>query len=178
VFAQLEAAAGADPEATEMLAEHDELRHQTQRRLAHGLHRRGQLKPGLSAGEAADAVWTLASERTYLALVRDRGWTAQATRAGSPSSSSPPSCRRVTGGGSRATSSAAVAEGEQVAHTLAEQTASRRGLVKRWREWRRFRQERTGDSPEKLGTKHTPKRDAIDMWLRSGGVERESRFEK
>src|SRR3712207_2152045 len=42
VFAQLEAAAGADPEATEMLAEHDRLRHQTQSRLARSLHRRGQ----------------------------------------------------------------------------------------------------------------------------------------
>jgi hypothetical protein len=49
VFAQLEAAAGADPEATEMLAEHDRLRYQTQSRLARGLHRRKQLKPGLGA---------------------------------------------------------------------------------------------------------------------------------
>jgi TetR/AcrR family transcriptional regulator, regulator of autoinduction and epiphytic fitness len=74
VFAQLEAAAGADPEATQLLAEHDQRRYQTQRRLARSLHRRKQLKPGLAAGEAADIIWTLASERTYLALVRDRGW--------------------------------------------------------------------------------------------------------
>jgi TetR/AcrR family transcriptional regulator of autoinduction and epiphytic fitness len=74
VFAQLEAAAGADPKAAAMLAEHDRLRYQTQRRLARILHRRGQLKAGLGVREAADAIWTLASERTYLALVRDRGW--------------------------------------------------------------------------------------------------------
>jgi len=74
VFAQLDAAAGADPEATAMLAEHDRLRYSTQRRLARGLHRRRELKPGMSAREAADVIWTLASERTYLALVRDRGW--------------------------------------------------------------------------------------------------------
>jgi AcrR family transcriptional regulator len=74
VFAQLEAAAGGDAEASEMLAEHDGLRYETQRRLARNLHRRGQLRPGLSARRAADAIWTLASERTYLALVRDRGW--------------------------------------------------------------------------------------------------------
>jgi hypothetical protein len=74
VFAQLEAAAGADPEATQLLAEHDQRRYQTQRRLARSLHRRKQLKPGLAAREAADIIWTLASERTYLALVRDRGW--------------------------------------------------------------------------------------------------------
>ncbi len=31
----------------------------------------------MSAAHAADVIWTLASERTYLALVRDRGWTPQ-----------------------------------------------------------------------------------------------------
>jgi len=77
VFAQLEAAAGADPEATQMLAEHEQLRYETQSRLARSLHRRRQLKPGLTAREAADAIWTLASERTYLALVRDRSWKAE-----------------------------------------------------------------------------------------------------
>ena len=74
VFAQLEAAAGADPEATELLAEHDQRRYETQRRLARNLHRRNQLRPGLAAREATDMIWTLASERTYLALVRQRGW--------------------------------------------------------------------------------------------------------
>jgi AcrR family transcriptional regulator len=76
VFAQLEAAAGGDPEAGQLLAEHDQRRYDTQRRLARSLHRRKQLKPGLAAREAADVIWTLASERTYLALVRDRGWKA------------------------------------------------------------------------------------------------------
>lgn len=76
VFAQLEAAAGGDPEATQLLAEHDRRRYETQRRLARGLHRRKQLKPGLATRHAADVIWTLASERTYLALVRDRGWKA------------------------------------------------------------------------------------------------------
>ena len=76
VFAQLEAAAGGDPEATQLLADHDRRRYETQRRLAHSLHRRKQLKPGLAARQAADVIWTLASELTYLALVRDRGWKA------------------------------------------------------------------------------------------------------
>ena len=77
IFAQLEAAAGADEEATEMLAEHDRLRLTTQSRLARSLGRRKQLKRGLSDGEAADIIWTLASERTYLALVHKRGWEAE-----------------------------------------------------------------------------------------------------
>lgn len=81
VFAQLEAAAGGDPEATEMLAEHDRLRYETQSRLARVLHRQRQLRPGLSARRAADAVWTLASERTYLAVVRDRGWKPESYEA-------------------------------------------------------------------------------------------------
>jgi AcrR family transcriptional regulator len=76
VFAQLEAAAGADAEATQLLAEHDQRRYQTQRRLARSLHRRKQLKPGLAARQAADVIWILASERTYLGLVGDRGWKA------------------------------------------------------------------------------------------------------
>jgi AcrR family transcriptional regulator len=74
IFAQLEAAAGADREATELLAEHDRWRYETQSRLARNLRRRKELKKGMTAREAADIIWTLASERTYLALVRDRGW--------------------------------------------------------------------------------------------------------
>jgi TetR/AcrR family transcriptional regulator, regulator of autoinduction and epiphytic fitness len=74
IFAQIEAAAGGDPEATELLGEHDRLRYETQSRLARTLHRRKQLKRGLTTRRAADVIWTLASERTYLALVRDRGW--------------------------------------------------------------------------------------------------------
>src|SRR5919112_1678265 len=66
VFAQLEAAAGADPEATQLLAEHERRRHETQSRLAKSLRRRKQLAPGLTTRDAADTIWTIASERTYL----------------------------------------------------------------------------------------------------------------
>ena len=76
MFAQLEAAAGTDPEATQLLAEHDQRRYETQRRLARSLHRDNKLKPNLRSRDAADVIWTLASERTYLALVRERGWKA------------------------------------------------------------------------------------------------------
>jgi len=78
VFAQIEAAAGGDAEATALLAEHDARRYETQSRLARDMRRRGELKPGLTARRGADAIWALASERTYLALVRDRGWTPAA----------------------------------------------------------------------------------------------------
>ena len=48
----------------------------------------------------------------------------------------------------------------------------------RMREWKRLRQERTGDSPEKLAEHHTPKAEAVDVMLKVGGVERESRFKQ
>src|SRR3712207_1169620 len=56
VFAQIEAAAGGDLEATELLAEHDRRRYETQSRLVGSLHRRKQLRPGLSARRAADEI--------------------------------------------------------------------------------------------------------------------------
>jgi hypothetical protein len=50
------------------------------------------------------------------------------------------------------------------------------GFIERRREARRLKRELTGDSPEKLAERHTPKRDWVDMWLWSGGIERPSRF--
>jgi hypothetical protein len=46
---------------------------------------------------------------------------------------------------------------------MAEQSGSKQGWAARWREARRIKQERTGDSPERLSQHHTPKRDAGDM---------------
>ena len=77
LFARLEAAAGADAEAAELLAEYDGRRYETQSRLARQLRRRHVLRPGLTARKAADVIWTLASERTYLALVGERGWSPE-----------------------------------------------------------------------------------------------------
>jgi len=76
IFAQLEAAAGADAEANEWLAEQERLRYEIQARVARSLKRQKHLRRGLTIQKAADVIWTLASERTYLALVRDRGWNA------------------------------------------------------------------------------------------------------
>jgi hypothetical protein len=43
-----------------------------QRRVARSLGQR-ELRTGLSIRRAADIIWALASERTYLALVQERG---------------------------------------------------------------------------------------------------------
>lgn len=77
VFAQLEAAAGSDPEATLLLAEHDAMRHETQSRIAATLRRRKELRRGLTVAKAADVIWVLAGERTYLQLVGGRGWSSR-----------------------------------------------------------------------------------------------------
>jgi hypothetical protein len=50
---------------------------------------------------------------------------------------------------------------------MAEQGGSKQGVVARWREARRLKKERTGDSPERLSQHHAPKRDAGDMLAHS-----------
>ena len=55
-------------------------------------------------------------------------------------------------------------------------TTEQPGPLEQWREKRRLKRELTGDSPEKAAEHHTPKRDWIDRWVWSGGVERKNRF--
>jgi AcrR family transcriptional regulator len=75
-FAIMADAAGADPEIRTLMADMAERRYQDHQRLARHLHRNGQMRPDVSSRRAADIIWTLANERTYLALVRDRRWSA------------------------------------------------------------------------------------------------------
>ena len=51
-----------------------------------------------------------------------------------------------------------------------------RRLITRLRERRQRKRERTGDSPEKRSERHTPRGDVIDVMLKSGGIDRPSRF--
>jgi hypothetical protein len=98
VFAQLEAAAGADPEARQLLAEHDQRRYDTQRRLARSLHRRKQLKTGTS-GPRGRRRHLDARERAHLSRARTRPNDGKPTPTsdGSPNSSRPASYRRNRG---------------------------------------------------------------------------------
>jgi len=59
---------------------------------------------------------------------------------------------------------------------VSEQRESKLGWAGRWREQKRLKRERRGDSPEKAAQDHTPKPDVVDTMLRIGGVERPSRF--
>jgi hypothetical protein len=52
------------------------------------------------------------------------------------------------------------------------------GLWRRWQERRRAKRARRGDSPEKRAERHVPAPDSIDVMLKAGGVDRESRFKK
>ncbi len=44
------------------------------------------------------------------------------------------------------------------------------------REQRRAERALTGDSPEKVAERHEPKRDWVDRWLWSSGIQRPNRF--
>ena len=45
---------------------------------------------------------------------------------------------------------------------MAESSGSKQGPMARWREARRLKKERTGDSPERNAEHHAPKRDWAD----------------
>jgi hypothetical protein len=54
---------------------------------------------------------------------------------------------------------------------------SKKGPLARWRESRRLKKERSGDSPERLSEHHTPKRDWGDMVAHSSpGGQRHGSF--
>ena len=75
VFAIMADAAGADPEIRALMHEMSAQRYQDHQRLAESLHEAGDIRPDLSTRRAADIIWVLANEQTYLALVRDRRWS-------------------------------------------------------------------------------------------------------
>jgi AcrR family transcriptional regulator len=76
-FAIMADAAGSDPEIRTLMHDMANQRYQDHQRLAKTLHQTGHTRPGLSSRRAADVIWALANERTYLALVRDRRWSPQ-----------------------------------------------------------------------------------------------------
>ena len=74
-FAIMADAAGSDPEIRTLMHEMADQRHQDHHRLATTLQQTGHLRPDLTSRRAADIIWALANEPTYLALVRDRRWS-------------------------------------------------------------------------------------------------------
>jgi AcrR family transcriptional regulator len=74
-FAIMADAAGSDPEIRTLMHDMADQRYQDHHRLAKTLHQTGHLRPDLPSRRAADIMWALANEQTYLALVRDRRWS-------------------------------------------------------------------------------------------------------
>jgi AcrR family transcriptional regulator len=76
-FAIMADAAGSDPEIRTLMHDMADQRYHDHHRLAKTLHQNSHIRPDLSSRRAADIIWALANERTYLALVRDRRWSTQ-----------------------------------------------------------------------------------------------------
>ena len=77
LFVVLEMAAAVDAEIEPLLRDKERYRYEDQRRVARSLGRQGELRAGVSIRKAADIIWALASERVYLALVQERGWSVK-----------------------------------------------------------------------------------------------------
>lgn len=75
VYRLLLSAADSDPAAAELLDELKQQRLRGQGEIARTLHRRGSLRPGLSARDAVDLVHALMSPEVYQLLVIDRRWS-------------------------------------------------------------------------------------------------------
>jgi AcrR family transcriptional regulator len=76
-FAIMADAAGSDPEIRTLMHDMADQRYQDHHRLAKNIHQTGHIRRDLSSRRAADIISVLANERTYLALVHDRRWSAQ-----------------------------------------------------------------------------------------------------
>lgn len=75
LFQVIETAGVVDPEIAELWSRMGSEFYANVRRLVEDLRKRGQLRPGLSVGQATDVMWTLNHPRTYLLLVHERGWS-------------------------------------------------------------------------------------------------------
>jgi AcrR family transcriptional regulator len=71
------AAAAGDPELAALLAAAGEDRQHRASHHASFLDRRGYLRQGVSAAQAADLIWTATSDELYDLLVNQRGWSPE-----------------------------------------------------------------------------------------------------
>ena len=77
LYEVMSGAAAADPEIADVFRRQQHARHDDQSHVARSLARRGLLREGLTAKDAADIMWTIASPRTHHSLVVERGWSAE-----------------------------------------------------------------------------------------------------
>jgi hypothetical protein len=75
LYEVMSGAATADPEIAETFQRQQEARWNDQQWVAKSLSRRGATREGLTARDATDILWTIASPRTYHSLITQRGWS-------------------------------------------------------------------------------------------------------
>jgi AcrR family transcriptional regulator len=76
LFLALRDASSTEPEAQAVWREIGERRAANMRLLVADVAAAGGLRPGLSADDAADTVWTLNSSELFVLLTGERGWSA------------------------------------------------------------------------------------------------------
>lgn len=77
LYEVMSGAAASDPDIADVFRRQQLARHDDQARVARLLARRGALRDGLTARDATDIMWTVASPRTHHSLVVERGWSTQ-----------------------------------------------------------------------------------------------------
>ena len=70
-------AAASDPDIADVFNRQQKGRWDDQHHVAKSLSRRKLLREGLTAREATDILWTIASPRTHHSLVTQRGWSSE-----------------------------------------------------------------------------------------------------
>jgi AcrR family transcriptional regulator len=75
LYEVMSGAASSDPEIAETFQHQQQARWDDQQWVAKSLSRRGALRAGLTARDATDILWTIASPRTYHSLITQRGWS-------------------------------------------------------------------------------------------------------
>ncbi|HVT75413.1 MAG TPA: TetR family transcriptional regulator [Acidimicrobiales bacterium] len=75
LYEVMSGAATSDSDIAETFRRQQQARHDDQRHVAQVLARRGALREGLTAKDATDVMWVIASPSTYNNLVGERGWS-------------------------------------------------------------------------------------------------------
>jgi AcrR family transcriptional regulator len=77
LYEVMSGAAASDAEIADIFRRQQQARYDDQLPVARSLARRRALRDGLTARDATDIMWTIASPRTHHSLVAERGWSAE-----------------------------------------------------------------------------------------------------
>ncbi|SRR5581483_1420724 len=77
LYEVMSGAAASDPEIATTFRRQQQARYDDQHHVARALARHGALRDGVTAKDATDIMWTIASPRTHHSLVVERGWSPE-----------------------------------------------------------------------------------------------------